>query len=418
MNSMTTLLFKLGLPVSLVCLLLAGLMLLLGLARPTAVLAYASEVGDTFLLDVDQARHFRLYTSLYRTGRLTWSPDGKRLLVENALGGDSTELVVIPLDGGAARSLIVSRVMNAHWSPDGDSVILDFMQNGDLFRLDVPCFLRRLSCGRVVEAITFPGSGGSDFFAGFSPDGWLLFTRVQDSTRSDVYALDLACTAARDCLDGAINLTADEMFESYAALAPDGGRVAYFATELEPFSAQMRLRGVCADDPACAAGVVTLPTVYANFSPPQWSPDARWLAYVSNDSGVESLYLLDSRCADCPPLPIENAPALDFTRHMLWSPDARWLLYRRANLGLFVVDVACAAAGCESPVQQMMPFYGFSMAWSPDSRQLAFVTDSLLGVPALFVVETACLDAAAGCAISDIRRLTTTRVSAAPAWRP
>lgn len=422
---MTHFIHRLALLLLPACALLSGAALALGWLRPPAVLAYANETDGVFLVDVDQGRRQPLYRSIYRTTRLTWQPGGALLLAENTLGSDSTELALI-VPGGAARTLSISRVMSANWSPDGRYIILDFFQSAALFALDAPCLLRRIVCEQVLQAISAPPPYSLDTFAGFSPDGrWLIFNRIYEAGGSEVDTLPLGCIALNTCGDQAVRLMQNDIFGSFAALAPDGIRLVYFSTAPEPFAWQFVSLSACFDEAAaCAASPSPGSLSPQNFSPPVWSPDARWLSYVANDSGVETLYLIDAAgcflqtTANCAPLRVEDAPALDFTRYMRWSPDSRWLLYRRANVGLFVVDLACFAAGCPQAVHPLVAFYGFNIDWSPDSRRLAFVTDNLSGLPALYLLDLACLNAAAGCRSTDMRRVTVERISAAPVWQP
>ncbi len=98
-----------------------------------------------------------------------------------------------------------------------------------------------------------------------------------------------------------------------------------------------------------------------------WSPDGRWIAYLSDRSGEDELYI---RPADG--LGKEVRVTFDGKMHRLppvWSPDSRKLLFADKDVRLFYVDVQE-----KKPVFIDQGKYAdlTDYAWSPDSQWVAY----------------------------------------------
>jgi tricorn protease len=103
---------------------------------------------------------------------------------------------------------------------------------------------------------------------------------------------------------------------------------------------------------------------------PALSPDGKWIAYFSDESGE---YQLHVRGADgtgaVKKIAVEPKPS--FYRELTWSPDSRRVAFTDHRLALWVADVEAGAArqvdrSVYSFQEQWLP------AWSPDGRWLAY----------------------------------------------
>lgn len=104
---------------------------------------------------------------------------------------------------------------------------------------------------------------------------------------------------------------------------------------------------------------------------PAWSPDGKWIAYFSDESGEYALHLAD---------PVGNAPVRkidlghppSFFYSPLWSPDSKKIAVEDKRLNLWIVDVekGTMAKADTDPFEE--PERGFDPSWSPDSKWLAY----------------------------------------------
>jgi tricorn protease len=98
-----------------------------------------------------------------------------------------------------------------------------------------------------------------------------------------------------------------------------------------------------------------------------WSPDGKWIAYVSDRSGEDELYLMPQ---DGPGKEIRVTTDGNMVRlEPVWSPDSKKLLFADKSVRLFYVDVEA-----KRPVLidqgKYADFGGY--CWSPDSQWVAY----------------------------------------------
>ncbi len=104
---------------------------------------------------------------------------------------------------------------------------------------------------------------------------------------------------------------------------------------------------------------------------PVWSPDGKWILYISDESGEDELYLVDPGPADGKPrqkirLTTDGAA---WRYAPLWSPDSRLAAFSDKNLKLWVLDVTTKTLTlADTSALWEITSYSFS----PDSRWLAY----------------------------------------------
>ena len=112
---------------------------------------------------------------------------------------------------------------------------------------------------------------------------------------------------------------------------------------------------------------------WATISEPAytWSPDGRFLAYVSKRDGDWKIYVMDTRTQEHWRLTdrreSEWSPG--------WSPDGKWIAFvshdNERDYQIYKTDTKGAHLG------QLTDFGGNGApAWSPDGKEIAFVSDS------------------------------------------
>ncbi|MBX9582184.1 MAG: PDZ domain-containing protein [Gemmataceae bacterium] len=102
---------------------------------------------------------------------------------------------------------------------------------------------------------------------------------------------------------------------------------------------------------------------------PAWSPDGKWVAYFSDESGEYELHLRpqDGR-GETKKLKLGDGPS--FFYDPTWSPDSSKIAYTDKKLNLWYVDVASG----KSTKVDTNPYDDdrIAAAWSPDGKWLAY----------------------------------------------
>jgi tricorn protease len=113
-----------------------------------------------------------------------------------------------------------------------------------------------------------------------------------------------------------------------------------------------------------------------------WSPDGRWLAYLSDKGGDYEIYVRPADGSGEERAVTNNGKAWRFTPQ--WSPDSKMLAYSDKDHALHYVDVA---TGRVTTVDK--DDYGdiTDYRWSPDSRWLTYTKDNEAQFSAICVYD-------------------------------
>ena len=137
----------------------------------------------------------------------------------------------------------------------------------------------------------------------------------------------------------------------------------------------------------------------------RWSPDGRKIAYVSDRTGEDEIWIVDQDGIGAPQALTDDGDGMRYAAE--WSPDGKRLAFSDKEGRLFVIEVATRAKIqiADEPQFQIGPH-----TWSPDSRYLAFTMSNPNGNGSLYVWTVG--DAAP-------RRITDdTSNDAGPTWDP
>lgn len=195
-----------------------------------------------------------------------FAPDGRRLAL-SLLTGTRTDVWIYTLASGSLDRLTTAGTDNerAEWSPDGQWVLYRSNRSG------VQAIWRQRADGSGTAEQISPRSDLPANEGVISPDGHTLLYRVDDTRRArDVYTVSL---------DGA-----------------DRAPRPVLATEFDEFA-------------------------------PRFSPDGRWIAYVSNESGRDEVYVRGVAGAGGRTLVSEGGG-----EEPLWSRDGQRVFYRGADV--------------------------------------------------------------------------------------
>ena len=139
-------------------------------------------------------------------------------------------------------------------------------------------------------------------------------------------------------------------------IAPDGSR-ALFGARGDVFTVPEK-NGI-------TRNITATPGVHERNS--KWSPDGRWIAYISDATGENEVYIVPQD---------GSAPATQLTRNgdtykyqISWSPDSKKILWADKKLRLQFVDIDTKAV---TSVEQSTVWEFTDYSWSPDSKWIAF----------------------------------------------
>jgi tricorn protease len=145
-----------------------------------------------------------------------------------------------------------------------------------------------------------------------------------------------------------------------AALGPDGRRAVFTA------------RGDVFTVPAEHGNLRNITrTQGAREKNAAWSPDGKWVAFFSDATGEEELYVAAQDGKSAPVKLTSGPPTWRFPP--VWSPDSQKLAYADRGLRLWYVSLDDKKPVLVTTAKyREIPQY----AWSPDARWLAFVTET------------------------------------------
>lgn len=121
-----------------------------------------------------------------------------------------------------------------------------------------------------------------------------------------------------------------------------------------------------------ARNISSSPGSYEKY--PAWSPDGKYISYLSDKNGIYQL-VLQNQITKGEPEYI-NLGATHFYFNPVWSPDSKKLFYSDAHLNLFYIDI-----NTRKPIRikndqlNSIPVRvdnQFNPSWSPDSKWIAY----------------------------------------------
>ncbi len=121
-----------------------------------------------------------------------------------------------------------------------------------------------------------------------------------------------------------------------------------------------------------------------------WSPDGKWIAYFSDESGEYMLHLRNQDgMSEVKKLSLGNPPSYFYTPK--WSPDSKKISFTDKRLNLWVIDIEKGAPVKVDTNPFENPFQVVDANWSPDNKWIVYSRQLKNRLCAIFVysVETA-----------------------------
>ena len=112
---------------------------------------------------------------------------------------------------------------------------------------------------------------------------------------------------------------------------------------------------------------------------PRWSPDGKWVAYLSDISGEEEYYLASHDGKETVQLTSDG----DCHRYApTWSPNSKMLTFADKNRKLYYIDIETKDITLIDRPERSRPR---QISWSPDSKYLSYAKDIDNEITAIFV---------------------------------
>ncbi len=259
--------------------------------------------------------------------------------------------------------------------------------------------------GRNVTSVdmTFAAYGNS----GWLPDGQHLIYQSRQYGDLKPALFDLNSGQS-------VFLNVTGISDSPVSWSPNGKWIVYVSYQQASNPYLFMVNPACNPEPeSCRYNQQVLSDVGFIPWPPSWSPDGKQLIFTGVKRGHTALYRIRVSCVAAPTdclssltLATHDSQADDFAPS--WSPDGQWIAFLSEQNGSSRIDLMNSQTGEVQPLTSAQ-FKSDTLVWSPDSRQILLASSHddrsdlyLVRVPG-----------------GEIRQLTDKGVkNADPQWRP
>ena len=217
---------------------------------------------------------------------------------------------------------------------------------------------------------------------------------------SDIYLIDTQGQIRRRIATGLGNVgrhltwAPDQRFFAYASFM-DGGNKEIYVMDIRTKLSHSLTRHPSRD------------------SRPAWSPDGRWIAFISNRAGNSDIYRMDVNGKQLMRLTNQGDSG-----RPAWSPDSQWIAFDShigvdhgaGLLGRHFISVMTADGRKLRNLIENVSLWG-KCTWSPDGKQIAFTAATPIGID-IFVIELT------GKNLRNLTQLDVPAIADSPAWSP
>ena len=341
---------------------------------------------------------------------LGWTPDGKQVLFRSPRNSYSgfNRLFTMPVEGGFPTEIALPMGQEASYSPDGQR--LAYLPLARAFTqwkryrggLTTKIWLAQLSDSSVEE---IPRQNSNDFNPMWV-EGKIYFLSDRNGPAT-LFAYDTATKKVTQLIQnngldiksasagsgaivydqfGSLNLydmksgktqkLDIKLAGDLPSVRPHFEKVANRITTalLSPTGARavFEARGEIITVPAEKGNARNLTnTTGVMERDPAWSPNGKWIAYFSDESGEYALHLREqSGMGEVKKINLGNPPSFFYSP--TWSPDSKKIAYTDKRLNLWYVDIEKGTPVKIDANTYDNPFPVLNPTWSPDSRWITY----------------------------------------------
>jgi Tol biopolymer transport system component/imidazolonepropionase-like amidohydrolase len=327
----------------------------------------------------------------------SWTPDGKFIIASKASGLRANTLFMYPREGGSGFELDKKEGaagagdpnpqnqpnrLGAISSPDGRYVYYAERKGGFSYNAQFPLWQVRRYDRETGETSTITNAQGSAMRPAISPDGKTLVFATRYDTHTGLKAKDLTTGEERwikypVTRDDQESRATRDTFPGYTFTA-DGrdlivtheGKiqrmsVAGGATKVIPFTAKVSMDVGArsyfqyrVDESPVRARLIRFPSL---------SPDGKTLVF----SALSKIYVMDFPAGT----PHRLTDAKDGEFYPVWSPDGREIAYVTWGVGGGQIKKVATTGGTPQQLTNVAAYYS-DLAWSPDGQRIVYVTGS------------------------------------------
>jgi tricorn protease len=340
-----------------------------------------------------------------------WTPEGNRVLFQSLRDTprDLPKLFTVPLAGGAPEELPLPSGTDAAYSPDGKRLAYipypQWQPDWKKYRggQTTPIYVANLATSQISKV---PRDGTNDRFPMWS--GETVYFLSDRNGPFTLFGYDTKSLAVRELVHNA-----DGFDFRYASAGPGAivyeqlGQIGLYdlasgATHTVPIGVSADLPQVRARFERVSAEQVLNTAISPNGkrvlfeahgeilsvpaekgdvrnltqSPgvadrdPAWSPDGKWIAWLSDESGEYALYFREPDGVG-PVKKVDLGQPGSFFYAPRWSPDSKKITLTDKRLNLWLIDIEQKAL-VKVDTDRFEGGSWFDPAWAPDSRFIAY----------------------------------------------
>jgi len=314
----------------------------------------------------------------------SYAPDGNSLAYITKItesfpfkryrGGYSSDILIYNLNNNTAENITNNKAIDGKPAWVGDKIYF-LSDQGENMRLNIWVYdISTKATSQITKIvdfdITYMSADNQDLV--FEAGGVLYLMDLNNQqykpvTVNVVSDLSLEMPRSKDVSENISNVTA----------SPEGKRIVFEA------------RGELFNVPVLEGYVLNLTKTSGAFDRnPAWSPDGKTIAYWSDRSGENEIYLQAAE---------DNGKAKQITKRgegfgykLFWSPNSKKLAYIDEKNDISVLNVESekvTIAGNTKWNQGHGSRFGYQIGWSPDSRWITFIEGVENSNNAIFIYD-------------------------------